>query len=170
VKRFALLIALVALLAIGVGTVVAGRDRLSPELRSVATSLARFHSVGQATAAGYAAASPCEQSPDGAMGIHYANGPLVGDPRVDPLHPEVLLYLPDKSGDQRLVGIEYMVIDADQNLATDNDRPSVFGHPFNGPMPGHTPGMPIHYDLHVWLYESNPTGLFSPWNPAIHCP
>ncbi len=169
-KRLALLIAIVAVIAVGAGTVMAGRDRLSPELRAVASKLARFHSMSQATAAGYAAASPCESSPEGTMGIHYVNGPLVGDPSVDPLRPEVLLFLPDRSGDQRLVGVEYMVIDADQDLTTDNDRPSVFGHPFNGPMLGHTPGMPIHYDLHVWLYEANPSGVFASWNPAIHCP
>lgn len=169
-KRLALLFALVGIVVLGAGTVMAGRDRLSPELRAVATSLSRFHSVSQATAAGYSAASPCESSPAGTMGIHYVNGPLVGNPSVDPMHPEVLLYLPDSSGDLRLVGIEYMVVDADQNLATDNDRPSVFGHPFNGPMLGHTPGMPIHYDLHVWLYDSNPSGTFASWNPSINCP
>ena len=62
-----------------------------------------------------------------------------------------------------------MKIDADQNLATDGDRPSIFGVPFDGPMPGHNPTMPIHYDLHVWFWEDNPLGEFVPFNPAVSC-
>jgi hypothetical protein len=27
-----------------------------------------------------------------------------------------------------------------------------------------------HYDLHVWLWKSNPEGLFSPTNPGVKCP
>jgi hypothetical protein len=29
--------------------------------------------------------------------------------------------------------------------------------------------MPIHYDLHVWLYDHNPSGQLSPWNPRVSC-
>lgn len=36
-------------------------------------------------------------------------------------------------------------------------------------MPGHNPVMPIHYDLHVWVAEVNPSGLFPPFNPAVSC-
>ena len=70
----------------------------------------------------------------------------------------------------KLVAVEYFSVDADQDLATAGDRPSVLGHPFDGPMPGHTPTMPIHYDLHVWVAENNPAGVFAQWNPAISCP
>ena len=49
-------------------------------------------------------------------------------------------------------------------------KSSLFGVPFDGPMLGHEPGMPKHYDLHVWLYERNPAGLFAAWNPRVHCP
>jgi len=70
---------------------------------------------------------------------------------------------------RRLVAAEWIVVDKDQNLATDDDRPSLFGMPFDGPMPGHVDGMPIHYDLHVWLWKHNPSGLFAPWNPSVSC-
>jgi hypothetical protein len=36
-------------------------------------------------------------------------------------------------------------------------------------MLGHDPMMPVHYDLHVWLYDSNPAGVFAPWNPSVDC-
>jgi hypothetical protein len=51
----------------------------------------------------------------------------------------------------------------------DDDRPSVLGVPFDGPMPAHEPGQPIHYDLHMWLWVNNPAGLFAPWNPKVTC-
>lgn len=34
-------------------------------------------------------------------------------------------------------------------------------------MLGPAPGMPIHYDLHVWVAERNPAGAFTKWNPAF---
>jgi hypothetical protein len=27
-----------------------------------------------------------------------------------------------------------------------------------------------HYDLHVWLWEENPGGVFEPTNANLHCP
>jgi hypothetical protein len=26
-----------------------------------------------------------------------------------------------------------------------------------------------HFDRHVWLYRDNPSGVFSPYNPAVSC-
>ncbi len=43
------------------------------------------------------------------------------------------------------------------------------GHPFEGPMPGHEPGMPVHYDLHAWVFTDNPSGNLAAWNPKITC-
>ena len=30
-------------------------------------------------------------------------------------------------------------------------------------------GMPVHYDLHVWLWKHNPSGVFAPFNPDASC-
>lgn len=169
-RRLLFIIAgLVLLTTGGAVSVLAGAGPLPPELQRVRAALAHYHSIEHAVRDGYIPTSPCEQSPAGAMGIHYLNPALV-DAVIDPLRPEVLLYLPDAHGNLKLVGVEYFTPDADQDVATDGDRPSVFGQPFDGPMPGHAPGMPIHYDLHVWLYEANPAGVFASWNPAISCP
>jgi hypothetical protein len=84
---------------------------------------------------------------------------------LDPARPPILLY----STDGELLGAEYLVPDADQDLTTDGDRPELFGRPFDGPMPGHEPGMPVHYDLHLWVGEANPDGVFSAWNPRVRC-
>ena len=169
-KKFAAL-ALTALVVALVGIVTA---TASPpdELQAVKAATARYHSFAQAQAAGYTiAGEPCVAAPGlGAMGIHAVNPALIADPAINPTQPEILLYLPKANGQLELSGVEYFKVDADQNLATDADRPSVLGHPFDGPMPGHNPTMPIHYDLHLWFWADNPAGFFAPFNPNLSCP
>jgi hypothetical protein len=142
--------------------------RVNAELAAVRAATAKYHRVAAAEADGYMLTSPCEESAEGGMGHHYLNPSLL-TPGVDPLRPEILLYAP-VGNTLRLVGVEYFTVDADQNLATDDDRPSLFGRGFDGPMLGHAPGMPIHYDLHVWIWKANPSGVLEIWNPALDCP
>jgi hypothetical protein len=141
------------------------------DLRRARAATGRFRDVRVAREAGYAATGECAHDPKyGGMGIHYANEELIADGMLDVTKPEVLVYQPMPSGRLRLGAVEYLQADADQDLATDPDRPYLFDLPFDGPMLGHEPGMPIHYDLHVWLYRHNPAGLFAAWNPRVHCP
>jgi hypothetical protein len=135
------------------------------DLAAVRAATAKYHDVAVAEAAGYIPVSGCEAEPGvGVMGIHYLNPKLASDPVIDPTQPEVLLYLPTDGGLQ-LVGVEYFV-------AADavTERPTVLGYPFEGPMAGHSPGMPTHYDKHLWIWRHNPDGVGSPWNPALSCP
>ena len=141
------------------------------DLQRARAATRKFRNVRVARAAGYAATGECAQDPKyGGMGIHYANPELVADGELDVTKPEILVYQPMPSGKLRLGAVEYFQADADQDLATDPDRPYLFGMPFDGPMLGHDPEMPIHYDLHVWLYRHNPAGRFAMWNPRVHCP
>jgi hypothetical protein len=138
------------------------------ELAQAREATAKYHDVANAVADGYVPFSDCVAGPGlGTMGIHYAKPSLLGG-GLDARHPELLLYVPSDDG-LRLVGVEYFKIDADQNLTTDDDRPSLFGQPFDGPMEGHQPGMPRHYDLHVWLWQANPAGMFAQFNPNVSC-
>lgn len=146
----------------------AGGSGQHKDLAAARQATARFHDVQAAQAAGYEADPYCTSSPAGAMGHHYFRGSNVGS--TDPRSPAVLLYLPDRKGGLRLGGVEYVVPDADQDLSTDDDRPAMFGTAFQGPMPGHFEGMPVHYDLHVWVWQHNPAGMFSEWNSAHSCP
>ena len=148
----------------------AAADSVSDRNRDLAAArqaTARFHDVQRSLATGYQADPFCAESPEGVMGYHYVQGQYFGS--TDPRTPAVLLYVPDNKGGVRLAGIEYVVPDADQNLSTVGDRPSMFGEQFDGPMPGHFPGMPVHYDLHVWLWQHNPVGMFEEWNPSLSC-
>lgn len=160
------------LLAIAIAASGTGAGASQPsELQEAKAATARYHSVKQAQRDGYLRASPCESSPAGGMGIHYMKPELAADAVVDPKHPELLLYAPDRRGRLELVAVEYFVPAADQEPPLDDsDTPDLFGREFDGPMEGHAPGMPHHYDLHVWLWASNPSGMFSPWNPRVSCP
>lgn len=130
----------------------------------------RYRDVDAALAAGFLPTEECAALPGvGGMGFHYVNPAHLTDGVIDPAKPDILLYHVDDDGELRLGGVEYFAVDADQDLATDADRPSLYGHPFDGPMPGHDPTMPVHYDLHVWLYTANPAGQLAPWNPRITC-
>ena len=103
----------------------------------------------------------------GGMGVHFLNFGFVG-PTLDPAKPQVLIYEP--VGDRlRLVAAEWFV----PTELAGSTTPSIFGKELQGPMEGHKPLMPAgahHYDLHVWLWKTNPEGVFSPINPAVKCP
>lgn len=148
-----------------------GERLTASERRLVHDATRRFRDVDVALAAGYVPVGGCtELDGAGAMGYHYLNPSLAGDTVVDPAQPELLVYQRDRGGKLRLGAVEYFVADADQQLATDDDRPFLFDeYAFDGPMPGHEPGMPVHYDLHVWLYRHNPAGELAGWNPHASC-
>ncbi len=133
------------------------------QLAQVRRATAKYHNVETALADGYIAAPHCVEHPVlGGMGYHYVNPSLL-DGTLDPLKPELLLYAPSGNGGVRLVGVEYMVPYMGQ------EHPSLFGRKFDGPMPGHEPGMPTHYDLHAWIWQANPNGTFSQFNPNVSC-
>ncbi len=135
------------------------------DLAVARAATAKYHDVNQALADGFVPVSPCVQIPNvGAMGIHYINFSRV-DLNADVSEPELLLYMPDENGNLRLVAVEYFVPFTESNPA-----PNLFGQTFNGPMRGHGPGEPPHYDLHVWAWRNNPDGMLAQFNPALSCP
>jgi hypothetical protein len=172
-------ITVTALLGLGVAALaavvpaLAGDGPLPPDVQEVRSAVAKYHSFGQAQADGYSVeGEACVASPAGTMGIHAINHELLDDPAIDPLEPEILLYVPKENGKLELVGVEYMRIAADQNPADgfdQSDKPSLFGRAFDGIMPGHAPWMGWHYDQHVWVAEENSSGLFALFNPALSC-
>lgn len=166
-----------------------GDPSLGPQLAAVREATAQFHEVSAAVAAGYLnpAGRVCDQIPIGTMGIHTPNSALLATQQIDPLRPEVLLYLPKPDGGFRLVAVEYIQFVLLRDPATNQvapwtspspwpsnyqvvtPTPQLFGRTFDGPMPGHFPGMPWHWDMHVWIWANNPNGVFEPWNPALSC-
>lgn len=180
---------LVAAGAVVLTLVMSGAAAAAPGVRGGASlaqvrqATAEFQSPGDAMAAGYIPVSDCEALPGvGGMGVHYLNPGLGADLAIDPLAPEVLLFAPAGDG-WRLAGVEYFAAalavtesgpapwfgSEAPPLGFFNSAPSVLGQTFNGPMPGHNAQMPWHYDLHVWVWQGNPAGMFDPWNPTIRC-
>lgn len=171
-RRLLALLAVVTIVSAATAAVVMASGKSLPsDVQAVRAAVARYHSYSQALADGYILPpnEPCISSPAGAMGFHLINPKLMADPAIDPLHPEIVLYVPDADGTLRFAAVEYFKADADGDLSTDSDRPTALGHAFDGPMPGHNPAMPVHYDLHVWLAQDNPKGLFTQFNPAVSC-
>jgi hypothetical protein len=160
-------LAVVAIVGVTLGNTASGAGP-HDSVSAIRQATAKYHDVNVALADGYIPASPCTESPLGAMGVHYLNPRLAGQP-VDLRRPAILLYLPTADG-MELLGVEYFQADGDQDLTTDDDRPSLLGHAFAGPMEGHDEHMPRHYDLHVWTWQHNPSGMFSQWNPTVSCP
>jgi hypothetical protein len=175
-----LLIGVLGAATAGVATARAGA--LSADLQAVRAAVSRYNSYDQALAAGYNVGSePCVSSPAGTMGFHASNPVLLRT--VDALHPPILIYVPRADGSKKLVAVEYFKValantadgpvpwfaSTPPPLGFFNPAPSVLGQTFDGPMPGHNPAMPWHYDLHAWVIENNPAGVFAQWNPAISC-
>ena len=149
-------------------------------LAAARAATARYHDVANALADGYVPASPCEP----AMGVHYVNFGLAFDFSVNPLTPEMLLYVPTEAG-PRLVGVEYAMV---AWVVTPGgpapwfdpapppfpwffpSPPTIFGQTMDGPMAPHEVGVdPWHYELHVWLWQANPAGIFAEFNPNVSC-
>jgi len=117
-----------------------------------------------------AAGISCVDQPgEGGMGVHYVNGALVGDGKVNAETPDVLVYEPRADGRERLVALEYVVFQADWD-ATHSSPPRLFGQEFELATADNRYGLPPFYELHVWLWKFNPSGLFDDWNPRVHCP
>ena len=154
----------------------APQDPIQAELDVASAATVRYQDVSVALAEGFIADPFCVSSPAGAMGIHYVNPQRI-DGRVTAGEPEVLLYIPE-DGRLRLVAIEYFLPVLQDGRpyfgatppGDPGTTPALFGQPFDGPMAGHNPSMPWHFDLHVWNRQSNSAGLFAPFNPDLRCP
>ena len=140
------------------------------ELNQLRQAYRQYADPAAAVAAGWIPTDTCVELPDGSggMGFHYVN-PALLQAAPDASRPPILVYAPLADGSRRLAAVEWMAPDADQDLSTSPDRPVLFGRGFDGPMPGHEPGMPVHYDLHAWVFTPNPDGMFAAFNPLVDC-
>jgi hypothetical protein len=169
--RFIASIALVSVVAtLGAAVALAGNNDEGRNLGDVRAATAPFHNLDVAMAAGYGAVKGCAQNPGvGGMGQHYVKGALVGDPALDALRPEALVYEPRDGGGYRLVAIEYIVLKDAWHAANGSNPPSLFGKRLSLVTAPNAYDLPDFYELHLWLWKSNPLGLFADWNPRVSC-
>ena len=138
-------------------------------LEQVRATTRRFRDVDRAIDEGYVQFFGCVHEPlQGAMGTHFVNGALVGDPTIDGAKPEALMYEIDERGRYRLLGVEYVVF-KDAWDASNASPPTLFGETFNVVEAPNRYGIPTFYELHAWAWKSNPTGAHLDWNPRVLC-
>jgi hypothetical protein len=135
---------------------------VNQQLAQLRRLVAPFHDIEKAQDAGWDVQfTPCLENPaEGGMGYHWANTEFL-DAEAVPLEPELLLYEPQKNGQLRLVGVEYIILFED--LPATSDPPVLFGQEFH---PNEEAQL---WGLHVWLWKHNPSGLFADWNPNVSC-
>lgn len=146
-------LAVAFLLIFGFATVVGAQSYgpdVSKQLSDVRKATVKYHDINVAFEEGYT--TDYFLVPN--MGVHLVREDLLFDNgSLDPLAPEVLVYEPKKNGGYKLVAVEYMTVGG--------ERPSLFGQDFdNGPFPD-------SFALHAWVWQANPDGMFSPFNPNV---
>jgi hypothetical protein len=138
-------------------------------IKVVREATERFQDVEAAKAEGYVLQFGCVSGSDaGAMGMHFVNGPLVGDGELDPTRPEIVIYEPLPNGKLKLIGADFLVL-ADAWNAKHAGPPQMMGqlfHLFEAP---NRFGLPAFYTLHVWAWKDSPTGAFVNWHQNVSC-
>jgi hypothetical protein len=167
-----------------------------PTLDDVRRATERFRDVNTALAEGYlrdpydlcdTAAMMGRPETLGAMGIHYFRPDLLGitgppSPRVtgtgthtDFRKPAILIYEPQADGGLELVAVENLVFADAWRAAGHSSPPTFHGVPYDSmvddpsTVTDEAHMFAPHFDRHVWLYRTNPTGVFTPFNPAVSC-
>lgn len=167
-----------------------------PTLAEVRRATERFRDIKVALAEGYirdpmdlcdTAEMMGRPASLGAMGIHYFRPDLLGitappNPRVDGSgthtdfrKPSILIYEPQKDGSLELVAIENLVFQRPWHATGASKAPSFHGVAWDTMQDDATTAIDEahmfepHYDRHVWIYRDNPSGVFSPFNPAVSC-
>jgi hypothetical protein len=151
-------LALLFILGVAGSSLAAGKA----DIPAVRAATLKYKDLSAAIGDGYVQFYVCTEQPGvGTMGQHFLNEALLGDPAVDPLRPEVLVYQPTRAGGYRLVAVEYVTFQAGQ---------TVLGQSMNTVPLGNRYGVPAEfYAKHAWVWQGNPKGIFADWNPSITC-
>jgi len=149
---------------------------------------APLHDVDAAEAAHYAlftappltAPDGCISSTDlGGMGYHYTRGNNLADDAVELLDPEFLVYAPkngpSKNGDvrRRLAAFDYFIPYSAVWPGPDDphfQRPPTthdFSSMLDLPLVEFAPSRFNGWMFHIWLWEHNPSGMFTNWNTSV---
>jgi len=122
---------------------------------------ARYHRLSVARAEGFVLLHPCEARGDeGPVGTVYVNISRLMDGVIDPDRPDALIYEPSRTGEFRLVGVEFAIPKA---LWTDAELPKFLRTTFQSEDEFGV------YALHAWVWRNNPNGLFAETNPRVSC-
>jgi hypothetical protein len=54
-------------------------------------------------------------------------------------------------------------------MAGNTAGPTLFGQPLKLIPMGNRYGLPPFYEIHAWIWQHNPDGMFKDWNPSGSC-
>ena len=174
-RRPLVAVAAAAALAVAVLTAPTPATAAPAWLEQLRDATRQYQSLTVAKADGYAKFKDadgiaCIDMPgEGGMGVHFVNGDLVGDGEVLADHPEALVYDPTPDG-MRLVALEYIVFRKAWRAEHPTGRPELYGRKFEAVGKDNRYGIPAFFELHVWAWKANPSGMFEDWNPRVTCP
>jgi hypothetical protein len=163
VKKLHLIGMLVLLLATAPQLVWANEGR---DLATVRSATAKYQRFELAMEEGWVDPFGCIESlTQGAMGFHYLNLDRF-DQHLNLSQPEVLIYEQGPQGQMKLVAVEFIIPAA---AWAEDDSPTFLGQTLQykttvGPFP-----VDPYYELHVWVWRHNPSGIFADWNPNVSC-
>jgi hypothetical protein len=157
---------IVALLLLGVG-VVAAVAQDEGDLGIARKASARYQRFDVAIEDGYELLFECISNPtEGAMGFHYIR-PDRFDGELVLTEPEAVLYELLPNGKQRLVAIEYVIPAA---AWSGSEPPTFLGQTLKYKTTVGSHDVEPYWEVHVWLWKHNPSGMFADWNPEVSCP
>lgn len=131
-----------------------------PLAEEVRIANGKYADVAVALEAGYVAMPCASGAAGGAMGYHYVNAAYLRDAVPDISRPQALMYEPMKDGSRKLVAVEYV---------TFKGPASLHGQLFNFVTAPNRYGLEPFYELHVWAWKNNPSGIFADYNPTVSC-
>jgi hypothetical protein len=148
---------------------VAG-DGATPLIDTVRNATEQYLEISTALADHFVAATPCVSGPDtGAMGVHFIRLDRVTRLVLDAKQPQALIYEPMADGAMHLVGVEFIVLDANWTAAHPGTVPALEGDLLNYVAAPNRYGLPAFWEIHVWAWEKNPKGSYADWNTRVTC-
>ena len=163
-KRVYLSILLVGLLVAAVVAIVVATGESDLDVAREATE--RYQRMDLVLADGFTPLFECISDPAaGAMGVHYVQ-PDRFDAQLELSEPEALVFEPQADGRRELVAIEYIIPAA---AWSGSEPPTFLGQTLQYKTMVGPHEVDPYYELHAWVWEDNPSGMFADWNPEASC-
>lgn len=150
--------------------IAAAGDSATPLIDQVRNATEQYLDISTALAQNFVQATPCVSGPDtGAMGVHFIQLDRITKLVLDATQPQALIYEPAADGAMRLVGVEYIVLDASWSAAHPGTVPALQGNLLNYVAAPNRYGLPAFWEIHVWAWQNNPKGSYADWNTQVTC-
>ena len=126
-----------------------------------------YYRLEDALNAGYEPLFDCtDAGTEGAMGQHFISKSHISDGKLDVSKPDLLMYAPQPDGTMHLVALEYIAF---QSPWKGKEAPVMMGHQLQLKHKVGRHEVDPFYELHVWHWRGNPSGVTAGYNPSVTC-